>query len=198
MYSRLKSTITAIQSFIEKIREALDGGLRAVGTFFDLTKAYDILNHRVLLDKLWAYGVRGIIYSWFESYLSERKQFVEINYCDYINSRQHKYISSRKMLRCGVPQGSVLGPLLFLIYVNDLPQTVKVEQLVLFADDMNLLIINRDEKELQHKVNKVMKKLEYWFQNNNLMINIEKTIAISYRIMQNTFPARPKITYKSK
>jgi hypothetical protein len=66
-------------TFIEKIREALDSGLRAVGIYFDLTKAYDVLNHRVLLDKLWVYGVRGIIYSWFESYLSERKQFVEIN-----------------------------------------------------------------------------------------------------------------------
>jgi hypothetical protein len=85
-----KSTITAIHSFTEKIREALDGGLRAVGIFFYLTRAYDTLNHRVLLDKLRAYGVRGIIYSSFESYLSERKQFVEINHCDYINSRQHK------------------------------------------------------------------------------------------------------------
>jgi hypothetical protein len=68
-----KSTITAIQLFIEKIREALDDGLRAVGICFDLTKAYDVLNHRVLLDKLWAYGVRGIICSWFESYLREHK-----------------------------------------------------------------------------------------------------------------------------
>ena len=69
---------------------------------------------------------------------------------------------------------------------------------MLFADDINLLIIERDEKVLQHKVNEVMKKLEYWFQNNNLMINIEKTIAMSYCTMQNRFPMRPKITYKNK
>jgi len=74
-----KSTTTAIQSFIERIREALDCGLWAVGLIFDLTKEYDALNHGVLLDKLYAYGVRGIINSWFESYLSEQKQFVEIN-----------------------------------------------------------------------------------------------------------------------
>jgi len=69
---------------------------------------------------------------------------------------------------------------------------------VLFADDINLLIIKRDEKVLQHKVNEVMKKFKYWFQNNNLIINIEKTIAMLYRTTQNNFPMRPKITYKNK
>ena len=79
-----------------------------MGIFFDLSKAYDVLNHRVLLDKLWAYGLRGIISSWFESYLRECKQFVEINHSDHMDYRQHKYISSCKILKSGVPQGSVL------------------------------------------------------------------------------------------
>jgi len=89
-----KSTTTAIQSFIEGIQEALDNGLQAIGIFFNLTKAYDVLNHKVLLDKLYSYGVRGNINSWFKSYLTDRKQFVEINQSGHINSKQHKYISS--------------------------------------------------------------------------------------------------------
>jgi len=107
--------------------------LQAVGIFYDLTKAHDVLNHGVLLC---AYVVRGIINSWFESYLSEQKQFVEINQGDYTNSRQHIYISSCKMLKCRVLHGTVLGPLLILIYTNDLPLTVGDGQLVLFADDI--------------------------------------------------------------
>jgi len=89
-----KSTTTASQSFIERIQEALDNGLQAIGIFFDLTKVYDVLNHRVLQDKLYSYGVRGNVNSWFKSYLTDQYQFVEIEQSGHINSKQHKYISA--------------------------------------------------------------------------------------------------------
>jgi len=192
-----KSTTTAIQSFIERIQEAQDNGLQAIGIFFDLMKVYDILNHRVLLDKLYSYGVRGNVNSWFKSYLTDQKQFVEINQSGHINSKQHKYISSCKVLKRRVPRGSVLGPLLFLIHTNDLTLNVQDGQLVLFAGYINLLIIERDGNVIQHKVNEVMKKLEYWIQKINLIINIGKTVAMSYHTKQSRFPVRPKITYRN-
>ena len=104
------STTQAIIDITEKIRASLDDNKVSCGIFIDLQKAFDTVNHNILLKKLDHYGFRGIINNWFRSYLTERKQKVSIN----------GFVSQTKTLKHGVPQGSVLGPILFLLYINDL------------------------------------------------------------------------------
>jgi hypothetical protein len=173
-----KSTTTACHTFIEQVQQALDNNLHAVGIFLDLTKAYDVLNHDILLYKLESYGVRGILNTWFKSYLSGRSQYVSLTQIDINKKILDKHSSSLKENLNGVPQGSLLGPLLFLIYINDLPYCFQGTKFVLYADDTNILIVDKEEKMLQRKITSVMKHLEIWFSQNDLIVNIDKTCDI--------------------
>jgi len=109
----------------ESIRNSIDNNEFSCGIFIDLRKA---VNHSILLTKLNHYEVRGKAYDWFQSYLSNREQFVDID----------GYKSDSLSITCGVPQGSILGPLLFLLYINELPNTSKLLSFHLFADDTNI------------------------------------------------------------
>ena len=131
------STSYALIHLTETIKEALDQGKYGCGIFFDLQKAFDTVNHNILLGKLKHYGIRGVAYGWFESYLKDRKQYVSIN----------GYNSKHLSISLGVPQGSVLGPLLFLIYINDLNTAIKHCKVHHFSDDANLLHINGSIKK---------------------------------------------------
>ena len=122
------STYMALIILLENLNNALDKGERSIRMFHDFHKAFDTVNHGILLDKLYHYSLRGPAYDWFSSYLNKRYQFVVYNGCE----SEYKYI------QCGVPQGSILGPLLFLIYINDLPSVSNLFMPILFADDTNL------------------------------------------------------------
>ena len=119
------STYMAVIDFINAVTKAIDQNMNTVGIFMDLSKAFDTIDHDILLSKLYHYGFRGISQEWFSSYLSNRKQFVSYN----------TGMSQCVNIRCGVPQGSILGPLLFILYMNDICHTSKLLNTILFADD---------------------------------------------------------------
>jgi retron-type reverse transcriptase len=124
------STILAVTEIVDNIREELDYSNHVLGLYLDLSKAFDCVNHDILLNKLSHYGIRGTTLDWFKSYLSSRtqKSFVNNTYSDAYR------------ISTGVPQGSVLGPILFLIYVNDIAESVHNGKIRLFADDTNLFL----------------------------------------------------------
>ena len=177
------------------IQEVLGKRIHIIGIFTALTKAYDILNHKLLLEKLSSYGVRGTTKSWFRSYLTNRRQFIKINQSDSSNVMVNRYRSSFMEIKQGEPQGSVLGPLLFLLYINELPLNIHGANLVMFADDINVLITDRDVGALQNKIDRVTAELETWFNRNDLAINASKREVISFYNRQNSFLVKPQVNF---
>ena len=165
------STSHALIHMTEAIRSALDSGLVTCGIFIDLQKAFDTVNHDILLKKLDHYGFRGVVLDWFRSYLTGRTQKVVIN----------GFESKSKTLHHGVPQGSVLGPILFLIYINDLHKCIKYCTTYHFADDTNLLNISKDYKTLQRQVNYDLSSLHKWLTANKISLNDGKTELVFFR-----------------
>ena len=166
------STSMALLELVDKLSEATDNKLISIGVFIDLAKAFDTVNHKILLGKLEHYGIRGVTLSWFRSYLTNRKQYVVID----------KDKSDCAQITCGVPQGSILGPLLFLVYINDLNYASKILQTIMFADDTNLFLTGKSLDDLEMKMNDELKIISKWFKANLLSLNIDKT---SYMIFGN-------------
>ena len=164
------STNHALIDITETIRSALDNKKYVCGVFVDLQKPFDTVNHEILVAKLDHYGIRGVANNWFSSYLSNRTQFVSIL----------GFESDTKPMRHGVPQGSVLGPLLFLIYINDLHCSIKHSKVYHFADDTNLLNISNSSKRLQKLVNADLKILYNWLLANKISLNCDKTEIIFF------------------
>ena len=136
-----------------------------MGVFLDIKKAFDTVDHGILLEKLYLYGIRGNIYSWFESYLTNRSQFVEYN----------NVKSKTENITHGVPQGSILGPLLFIIYMNDFSRSSELLFSILFADDTSVFIEGTSFQDISNILNKELENISIWLEANKFTININKT-----------------------
>ena len=160
------STNDAIVQLIDKIFHSFEKEQFTLGVFIDLSKAFDTVDHSILLKKLKFYGITDKNLAWFESYLSNRKQYIEI--CE-------KSKTDLKYVTCAVPQGSILGPLLFLVYVNDLPNAPRLLDPIMFADDTNLSFNHKDIKHLFTVANNELVNIKDWLTANKLSLNVEKT-----------------------
>jgi len=132
----------------------------------DFSKAFDMVDHGILLNKLSRYGIRGVAHSWISSYLSNRKQSVNVNSAS----------SPLLDLKYGVPQGSILGPLLFIIYINDLPDIAKGVHFIMYADDANIIVTGTDIESIKAKISMLLTKLSDWVNKNSLKLNVKKHI----------------------
>ena len=168
------ATFYALRNLTESITKAPDEGNFFYGLFVDLEKAFDTVDHNILLKKQDHYGVRGTSNKWFESYLTDRKQFVSIN----------GFNLNISAITRGVPQGSVLGPLLFLISINDLNAAIKDCKVHHFADDTNLL--NIKAKHLNKFINIGLKNLTKWLNANKIYLNFSKTEMVLFRPKRKT------------
>ena len=167
------STSMAIFELIDNITSSIDNQDSTIGIFIDLKKAFDTIDHALLLKKLSHYGVRGVANEWLTSYLSERSQYVRFNNCE----------STCKYISCGVPQGSILGPTLFILYVNDMCNVSKLLKCILFADDTNLFFTGKNITEMCYTISEELAKLNTWFMVNKLSLNLKKT---NFMVLSNS------------
>ena len=169
------STDFAITKLVDRVLQSFSKREHIIAIFMDLSKAFDTINHDILLHKLSNYGIRGTVWSWIKSYLLNRQQYVLID----------DVKSPLASINCGVPQGSILGPLLFLVYINDIINSSSILSFILFADDTNILLSNNNLTELINVLNFELKKVSSWFKCNKLSLNISKTNFMYFQTSHN-------------
>lgn len=173
------NTEKALLHYISSVQEGINNDRCVSGLFLDISKAFDTVNHKILIRKLHAAGIRGIVLDWFRSYLDQRTQVVRVN----------GVCSDKLNIKHGVPQGTVLGPILFLVYINDLCQGDFKGHLTSFADDTALCYIEERWEDVLESLNADLKMLKWWFLKNYMFLSVEKTsyLNFSLRGIPNSF-----------
>ena len=167
-FRSLHSCVTCLLKSTNDWYTDIDRGNVNAVVFIDLKKAFDTVDHSILLEKLSLYGIRGIELEWFRSYLSGRKQCCKVN----------GHISNIESIRYGVSQGSCLGPLLFLIYINDLPLALDNAKVTMYADDTSISYSSKSVDEINSAINDDLSSLKLWLEGNKLSLNVTKTQAM--------------------
>ena len=181
-FSKNFSTTHAIINLIDSIENAFDKNKFACGVFIDLKKAFDTVDHEIFLKKLWHYGIRGIANDWFKFYLINRMQYL----IDGISSDLLK-------VNFGVPQGSVLGPVLFLLYINDLRNSIRFSSPFHFVDDTGFLNIQDSIRAINKTLNKDLRELSFWHNDNKITLNLANTEIILFKTSNKNYDADLKI-----
>ena len=164
-FRKKHSSYMALMVLMDEISKFQEQGEYVVGVFLDFSKAFDTVNNDILFKKLHHYGIRGGALKWFQSYLSARYQYVTYNGTE----------STKQNIKCGVPQGSILGPLLFLIDINDLANVCKYMMPLLFADDTHLFRGGKNINDRHDEISHDLASISEWLKSNKLTLNIKKT-----------------------
>ena len=164
-FRSLHSTVTSLLEATDDWAYNIDQGNVNAVVFLDLKKAFDTVDHTILISKLAVHGIGGASIEWLKSYLSERNQKCFLN----------GSLSNRCVLSCGIPQGTILGPLLFLLYINDLPNCLSHSQPRIYADDTHLTLAGNSANSIELNLNKDLASVSEWFIANKLTLNKSKT-----------------------
>ena len=173
-----RGTKDALNEITNRVYENLDRSMPIIVTFLDLAKAFDTVNHDILLEKLWTYGIRGKPHQLLKDYLNKRKLKVRIG----------NVTSDYEEINIGVPQGTILGPLLFVLYVNDLLDSMPENSILSYADDTAIISTNKTWKQTEMRMNKLLESAADWLALNKLTLNITKTVYITFGNYTDSVP----------